>query len=677
MRAQNLLTNGGFEAGATGWTPIANGVGAVTAIDVGLAHTGSNSARLALNQATIGSVGWVQSSGLLPGHSYEFSFAVRTSNADLMAFPLMAFTNNGADQVFDSGFFSGGTADWQVHGFRFTVPAQVNGMTIMLLLYGRTGTAWFDDISLAEITDRQLVALTVDLSTNGGAVRRFAAVNGGPVWPGNPRDMTPQIAAMGLDRIRLHDLHGPADMDVIFPDQTADPQLPSSYDFASTDSVVAAIVNTGAEILFRLGASFGARGAPPANATTYAQACLHVAQHYNEGWAGGFFYNIRDWEVWNEPDLAEFWTGTVAEYAHLYVEIARAFKAHNPSWQVGGPAVANIWDRAMMTTFLDTVIASGAPLDFFSYHMYSSSNPMDFATTDSVVAAMLTGYGLGAIPRYLTEWNTYSYNVSNVIEWGRDDPLNAARTVAAIAGLQGTGLSRAYRYRLDEYYFPLVRDDGTLSYGGQAFQAIKGFTATPLALAASGSDQAGLSILAGKSMTGAEANVLIANSSTAAGGYTLAVQGLPVGTSWQYTVTRIDTLHVGVVVDSGVVTAANPMVVQTVKAPFVDRVYLVQTGGSGVVPGRLSLDLHQYPNPFNPGTDIFYTLPGAGSMSLGVYDAAGRRVRLLLVGRFPAGLGQQAWDGRDDQGRPVPSGVYFARLVASRAQETIKMSLVR
>jgi flagellar hook assembly protein FlgD len=60
-----------------------------------------------------------------------------------------------------------------------------------------------------------------------------------------------------------------------------------------------------------------------------------------------------------------------------------------------------------------------------------------------------------------------------------------------------------------------------------------------------------------------------------------------------------------------------------------------------------------------------------------VYDITGRKVRTLLHGPISAGSHSIAWDGRDDSGKPVASGVYISRLVAGERIATGKMALVR
>ncbi len=88
--------------------------------------------------------------------------------------------------------------------------------------------------------------------------------------------------------------------------------------------------------------------------------------------------------------------------------------------------------------------------------------------------------------------------------------------------------------------------------------------------------------------------------------------------------------------------------------------------------------LHQNtPNPFNPATAISFSLAESKNMSLVVYDTLGRTVRTLANGPLPAGKHTIRWDGRDNSGRAVSSGVYICRMRAGAFEKSIKMTYVR
>jgi hypothetical protein len=91
-----------------------------------------------------------------------------------------------------------------------------------------------------------------------------------------------------------------------------------------------------------------------------------------------------------------------------------------------------------------------------------------------------------------------------------------------------------------------------------------------------------------------------------------------------------------------------------------------------------SYSLHQnHPNPFNPVTRIRYDLPQACDVRIIIYDVAGRQVAELVHKTQSAGRYQAVWEGRDNSGQPVPSGIYFYRIEAGEFVEVKKMLLVR
>ena len=87
--------------------------------------------------------------------------------------------------------------------------------------------------------------------------------------------------------------------------------------------------------------------------------------------------------------------------------------------------------------------------------------------------------------------------------------------------------------------------------------------------------------------------------------------------------------------------------------------------------------LPNYPNPFNPQTTIPYHLPHGSRVKLSVYNMAGQRVRLLVDEAKPAGYHEITWDGRDQAGHLVGSGVYLYRLEAGSYVKTLRLVLVK
>ena len=84
-----------------------------------------------------------------------------------------------------------------------------------------------------------------------------------------------------------------------------------------------------------------------------------------------------------------------------------------------------------------------------------------------------------------------------------------------------------------------------------------------------------------------------------------------------------------------------------------------------------------YPNPFNASTVIHLNIPETVQLSITVYDILGRSVRHLLEGESHPGEITLEWDGTDDAGRNLPSGIYFYRLEYEQGDETRKMVLLK
>jgi flagellar hook assembly protein FlgD len=89
--------------------------------------------------------------------------------------------------------------------------------------------------------------------------------------------------------------------------------------------------------------------------------------------------------------------------------------------------------------------------------------------------------------------------------------------------------------------------------------------------------------------------------------------------------------------------------------------------------------LHQnVPNPFNPSTKISFDLSRAGHVKLQVFDVAGHLVKTLANAKFEAKAKHEiTWNGLDEAGRRVPSGVYFYQLVTDDFSSTKKMVVLK
>ena len=96
----------------------------------------------------------------------------------------------------------------------------------------------------------------------------------------------------------------------------------------------------------------------------------------------------------------------------------------------------------------------------------------------------------------------------------------------------------------------------------------------------------------------------------------------------------------------------------------------------GMVPGEFAVR-QNYPNPFNPSTSFQVELPEPSVLQAVVYDAMGREVRLLTDSEYLPGYHQIRWNGLDQGGREVSSGLYFIQINTPSSSRTLKAMLLR
>jgi hypothetical protein len=84
-----------------------------------------------------------------------------------------------------------------------------------------------------------------------------------------------------------------------------------------------------------------------------------------------------------------------------------------------------------------------------------------------------------------------------------------------------------------------------------------------------------------------------------------------------------------------------------------------------------------FPNPFNPQTEIAYSLPGDCYVKLTIYNIQGQKVKQLVDEYQSAGTKKVVWDGCDESGEEVASGIYFYRIEAGPNTETNRMALLK
>lgn len=352
--------------------------------------------------------------------------------------------------------------------------------------------------------------VAVDFSKAEGLIRPLNGVNNAPCLLGT-NDCVASFRRAGIPFMRTHDTVGMwggthyVDIPNIFPDFDADETDPKNYDFTFSDRYLASVVCAGTEIFFRLGVTIENHWRikryttnPPRDFAKWARICEHVIRHYNEGWANGYKWNIRYWEIWNEPDNPSMWSGTCEQFLDLYVTSATHLKKCFPNLKVGGFGSCGFYginrkERSgaagaewgffegflkWYDAFLARCRTDRVPLDFFSFHLYSD-DPREHVIHTAYAQRKLDEYGFKETELVNDEWNSTSFadtwsNKGKAEAYGKETHESAAYVASVLAVMQReTTLSKAMFYDAcpGRSYGTLFHANGKTTQAYEAFRA--------------------------------------------------------------------------------------------------------------------------------------------------------------------------------------------------------------
>jgi hypothetical protein len=138
--------------------------------------------------------------------------------------------------------------------------------------------------------------------------------------------------------------------------------------------------------------------------------------------------------------------------------------------------------------------------------------------------------------------------------------------------------------------------------------------------------------------------------------------------AWSYLKSETDNSHL---------FYAEPLDTTTMKKLGFTNIATSVNKPDGQLPSQFAL-MQNYPNPFNPSTTIQFSIPFMESVDLKIYDLQGRLIRTLAQQQTHSpGVFTATWDGRDDSGQQVVSGIYFVKLQAGQFAASRKMALVK
>jgi len=260
-----------------------------------------------------------------------------------------------------------------------------------------------------------MARITVDFDKKLGKIKPLHGIGQPPMIPAFGSIDTSAFRLLkeaGIPYSRLHDVGGAyganrfVDIPNIFRDFSKDPYDENSYHFAFTDILIKALMESGCEPYFRLGVTIENQCAieafniyPPEDCKKWAIVCEHIIKHYTQGWANGFNYDIKYWEIWNEPDNNEnvemnpLWRGTKDQFFEFYKVTSKHLKEKFPHIKIGGygscgfygimpECEANMNPAAFgrysyfiefYEDFIKFCKENDCPLDFSSWHTYNAS----------------------------------------------------------------------------------------------------------------------------------------------------------------------------------------------------------------------------------------------------------------------------------------------------------------
>ncbi len=406
-------------------------------------------------------------------------------------------------------------------------------------------------------------SIVIDCRQSAGNLRPLHGVNGGVLVRREFIYLRNYWDEMGVPVTRLHDQPWCADevvdIHTIFPDMSKDPADPASYKFRMTDDFIQPIITgrleVGAdlkpgeqprtEIVYRLGESIEhSRGKayihPPADVNKWAEVCLGIVRHYNEGWAKGFHNKIRYWEIWNEAENqnpASQWTGNDADYYKLYTTTALKLKAAFPDLKIGGPACGvqgeftdeKFTPSKYIAGFMEECKKQKAPLDFFSWHWYSP-DPAVFKKRAVLLRKWLDGLGYTSTELHLNEWNFNPPMRMNVEEWYNrmGGVEGAAFSAYVLLSLQDAPINIANFYSGDVNPYGMFSGQA----GGPkkvfyAFKAFRFLLNTPIVVSSADIVPGKTMVTVAKNQSNTEMNIMLVNFNNPGAEIKLNLKNMP------------------------------------------------------------------------------------------------------------------------------------------------------
>ena len=348
--------------------------------------------------------------------------------------------------------------------------------------------------------------MSVDFSRDAGKIRRELHSSGFAPKSTSGGKLAEQIKELNFDYTRTHDLalinagQRVVDTHFIFPLMHLDAKDPKNYYFKATDHLLQLSRDVGLKIFYRLGTSIEHSGPKvhfnsliPEDFDKMAEVFAGTVRHYTRGWADGFNWDIKYWEIWNEPDgFNNMWclpdgdggVGATEEarkadrkardlkrralFVEFFVKCLKRIKSEFPEVKVGGPAMC--WYN--IEYFRDILAAckkEGIAPDFISWHYYGKSPDTIILWADDA-RKLCDSFGFTKCEIIINEWH-YLGDYS----WGglrSTDPAVRNKVWAGPASHNGidsscftlSTLAKMQSSKYDQAYFYGCRHSGAWGY---------------------------------------------------------------------------------------------------------------------------------------------------------------------------------------------------------------------
>jgi glycosyl hydrolase family 39 (putative alpha-L-iduronidase)/type IX secretion system substrate protein len=423
---------------------------------------------------------------------------------------------------------------------------------------------------------------------------------------------------------------------------------------------------------------------PPRDYDAWEEFNYQWAKHFNEK------YGVNSFEVWNEPDYSDFFTGSKADYFEMYKYAVKGIRRAVPDAMVGGPALAES-PKNWIGPFLDFIIENKLPVNFLSYH--AQDNKDGFKDEGSKyhsryldILDELNQRGMDSVEIHLNE---FSYE----LDPGQGSKYDKVECAAWFASSFKFMLNQMPRLAL---FNKTITNNGELAdkwkYNGlittdntpkAKFNLFKMYAKMPFWGVDVSVGDTKLDAMA--AMDDSTVGVMVWNKQDAVNELNLSISSLPfIADSVQ--IYLIDPEHSSYFDDSATKELEKIETIILDKSSYADTrnvlnhgIYMFLFKGTRPVTSINdpqvqkpdAFKLNNYPNPFNPQTTIYYTLKNTGAVKLQVFDLLGREVATLVQRVQQAGNYQVTFNASN-----IGGGVYFYKLTAGQFIQINKMLFV-